>query len=708
MLVLLNWAHDRNFITYRQDFGETFVAHQQAAQLSETASRFGLLHVERSPTGSELVYTHNVNLGTLYFALLRIVGISSLRADTILVFPVFLASLLVAYAAVKALTKSPSIATIFLALMIVDFANVGAFAFNALRAWHYLALFSAVYGSYMMAFSNDRKSFFTSVAIVTLGAFLSFGCGYDFFLVVVLIAILVPTLLCHSKQLIKSIPVVLVIFSAPFLLRQIEVIYWMGVRTWYVDFYTTFAIKVPFASKLIRIPSTNEIDSMYAHAGLFRPPALPTSNWIGIWQTLSPLVKLAVLPNYGLIGCLLLVVLTVSAPLFIFGPWRNSQRSKAVLLVAAYTIGSAIGLLIFAPFSLHVYMKHDFPLLAAGVHLAEASALVILFEQASVSLKKGLRTWGVSLLLLGVLVSVNAVVVQILNARYSKELDFGWMSLLMPSGSSKALLKSDVIAAVMEPPEFHTDLNIADHARVVSPDIAPWLLAYRSGLLVDKPIVNTMSLAGKETLLIYAPGDGWCNLDAREPDLSGQDWILKLRGQLATKERKSDLVPYVILHPTEATHSGDILHLEFFLPPGPGDSYLTYSPRLQVSTPDGHVHEFMNLVDCVAAGIRGGSVSLLYNAKYRTLDAYFLPPQELLTGRSTRLGIRAILISGPIVLSTTTTNVVISDDAPSQASIVRLPEPTTKQMVTAFSWCPVVKESDVGVGYAVLEIKPRN
>jgi len=707
MVLLLFWGCDRNFVTYRQDFGETFVAHQQAAQLSKTASRFGLLHVERSPTGAELVYTHNVNLGTLYFAFLRIFGISSLRAQTIFVFPVFLASLAVAYAVVKDLSKSPAVATVFLALMILDFSNVGAFAFNALRAWHYLALFSAIYGSSLLAAGGSRKSSISATAIVAAGAFLSFGCGYDFFVIVILIATLTPVFLYHSKRLFKSIPIVLILFSVPFLLRQMEVIYWMGVRTWYVDFYTTIAIKVPFASRLIRIPGTNEIDSMYARAGLFRPPALPVSNWIDIWRTVSPLTELSILPNYGLVGCILLLGLIVTAPLFIFGPWRDSRSSNGIRLVSAYAIGSSAGLLAFAPFSLHVYMKHDFPLVAAAVHLAEALAVVMLFNIGTVALAK--RSWitGVSLLLLGAFVPVNAVLVQMINAKHSKELDFGWRSFLMSADATGAFQPGNIVAAVAEPPESHTDMDVENHARVIAPDLAPWVLAHRAGLLVDRPIVSGLPLAGKETILIYSPGDGWSNLDAREPDLSDQDWLIELWAHHASKPTTPRSTPYLILAPPAMSHPDDILHLEYFLPIAQGGSYTTYVPRLLVSTPDGKIHEFMNLIESVAAGKRGGSVSLLYNAKFRILDAYFLPPRELLAGRSTRLGIRCVLLTGSIALSSDTTTLVFSEDAPRRPSTAILPEPTTKQMVSVFNWCTLIKQSDVGVGYAIFEIGSR-
>jgi len=698
------WAHERGFITYRQDFGETLVAFDQARKLPQTASRFGLLHVELTSEGKELVYTHNVNLGTIYFLFLRLLNVTSLRAQTAAVLPVFILSLLVAYFSVKAASESVPIAQCFLGLMVLDFCNVGAFAFNALRAWHYLGLFMCIYGAHLLQ-TRQRKAVISLVFLV-LGAMVSFCCGYDFFVISAWVTLIFSVVFSQGRARFVNAVWIVFAFAVPFFLRQLEVIYWMGYRTWYVDFCMTFAIKVPFASRLVRIPGIDEINLIYERAGLYRPPALPTSSWAGIWQTLVPLTELSAIPNYGLMGCLLVALAAITAVFVALRQGWSSAGIRSFGLITVYFIGASLGLLAFAPFSFHVYIKHNFPLAGALIHLAEATWIVHFYRWATAAASMRLRIKQVLCYSMALLIIANAIVVQLRNSRHSKELDFGWLALLPSPTTTPNPTRPTALFAAMAPPESRSVLGLDGRAKIVSPDLAPWILAKECGLLAEDPLVSVSSPTQEQSTLIYAPGDGWCNMDAREPDLSNRDFLLSLSEHLYESLRREpediSVVPYIITGKPVPLHPKDILHMEFFLPDLPNDRYSDYKPELELVTSDGRRFIFLNLLDSIIEKQKGGAVSMLYNAKFRTLDVYFALPRQLIHGTDEKVRMRVTLRSKERVKTSDFVDVSYTFSAARCSVVPRLPEPTTYHLLEAFRRLPILKLSTVGVGYVEL------
>jgi hypothetical protein len=699
------WRHD--FITYRHDFGETFVAYSQARSIQSHFGHYGMLHVETSPSGAVKVYTHNVNIGTQYFFILRALGVTSLKAETILVFPVFLAGLLLSYGAIRRVSTSPSFALLFLLFMVLDFANVGAFAFNALRAWHYVGLFSCIYGIHLLAFPTAPKQTKLGLALLALGAFVSFGCGYDFFVIAGLVTILQTLFVPKWKSLLRATMLVIACFALPFCLRQFEIIYWLGIKTWSTDFYTTFAIKVPFASRFISIPSIAAIDRIYERAGLIRPPSYPTSDWTGIWGAAKSFTQLSIIPNYGLVGCcLVLAATTISFVALVVGR-RTFREIAGFNLVATYFVGAVAGLFIFAPFSLHVYMKHDFPLIAALIHLAEAVCVVGLMRSAaSATAYRPLLVYVAAVAAL--FVFANAGIVQWWDQHYSMELDLRWTRHVTPAQPARADGLPTTIAAVALPLESPPMIKIGHQARVIPPDHAPWILARASHLLVSAPLIDpSETIAGAETM-IYAPGDGWCNLDAREPDLTHRDWLIALLARLWDNRNPDQLGSEVsvqpILLPEGATHPGDIVHLKFLAVLPPDRMYQSFWPELMITDSHGIVHHFINLIDSVKRGETGGAASLLYNSRSQTVDVFFRAPPNLTLGDNATLSFRVALHSGPRTLFSAPAAVVYAQAAQRSAVQPILPEPTTSELLAAFSHYRTVEVSTDGVGYAVIQL----
>jgi hypothetical protein len=708
-LLLLFWGGQTDFMTYRQDIGETLVAYRQSENLRGTFSKYGMLHVETLPSGRAKVYTHNVNLGTYYFFFWRTLGIENRSLLTLTVLPIYLLSLLVAFLTVRRITESLAIAWVFLGLMTLDFANVGAFAFNALRAWHYLGLFGVLYGVHEIVSRPPATKPILGLVVTALSAMISFGCGYDFFVIAGACAGTYVVLASTWRRMAGAIFWLVICFFVPFFLRQLEVIYWMGLPAWSMDFYTTFAIKVPFASRVIHIPSVAEIDALYDQAGLLRPPAYPTSDLMGIWNTAEPLARLALFPSYGFLSCMLVVALGLAGltcSLF----FRKTELFRVSRLPAAYLFGASIGLFVFAPFSLHVYLKHNFPLVAGLVHLAVAVCIVLLLNLARKYLANGKRVAALLFFAGGSLFITNAVAVQIRNTYESKELDFRWVGSLAKLRGDQSGKSNSIVAAVMFPPESAAILENKVSVQTVAPDKAPWILARKAHRLVEHPLIDLPAGSEAVTTLLYAPGDGWCNLDAREPDLHHRDWLVSLwqglRNASSSQDRIAKVKPYVIAGPAGEIRPDDIVHLKFAFPVPTDLPTPRAVPQLEVRTENGDSFIFQNIIDDIGHPGLTGAVSLVYNAKFNTLDVYARLPHEVFKTLkpAATLDFRGMIYFGGILIRSEPVTVKFSSTIVHTQIIPILTEPTTGQLCSAFRQYKVIERSRTGVGYAIFDL----
>lgn len=697
---LLPWAVRNDFVTFRQDSGETFVAFRQSGRLRETFPRFGLLHVQADSTG-EKVYTHNVNLGTLYFFFLRSLGISERETLTLCVLPVYLAGLLLACLAVRKWSGSGAVAGFFLILMVLDFANVGAFAFNALRAWHYVALFGTLHalGRLLSPEPGQRRG--SSLLLLAFSATVAFGCGYDFFVIVGAVAGAVTLACFPRRQWLPMLGWLAGCFFLPFLLRQIEVAYWMGLRTWLTDFYYTFAIKVPFVTRLVHIPSVAEIDAIYARAGLMRPPAYPTSDWAGIWQTLEPLIRLAVIPRYGVIGCGLALLGTAA---FLVGACLRLSRFPLQLLrlPALYFIGICAGLLVFAPFSLHVYLKHDFPLVAALIHLTEAVALglaLALWRTKSGRMPVLHRT--AALAAFGFLAG-NTLAVTAGNSAHSKELDHAWIREVRQrtKESSDPAHPGLVASSFLFPAQARSVID-PDHLTLSRPDQVPWILAQAAGLLVQKPVLTVPDFPAP-AFALYAPTDGWCNLDAREPDLSHHDWLLR-RLHAASWAQSGPPALHLRSSSSSLLRPGDVIHVSYGTDAPsdwvPDDSELA----LMVTDSQGRTYEFKNIVDELPLAIPTGAAALTYNARFGSFEGYLRLPPERVGEVTGAFSIRGVIRYRGQSAQGDPVTVTFSPSAPPQNDpVILVPEPTVAQLRRAVPREAIAREGAVGAGFLLL------
>jgi hypothetical protein len=150
----------------------------------------------------------------------------------------------------------------------------------------------------------------------------------------------------------------------------------LGADYWAQDFIYSVAIKVPYADKFIQIPSLDEIDAYYRAHHVMRPPAQPGNVAWMIFFTFRHMVEHITIPRWGF------VTLGLTASCF-FASLLPVFR-KSVIVAASYRVilpmlvGPTIGLIVLSPFSLHVYFKHEFPLLAFPLLSAKSLILYIL------------------------------------------------------------------------------------------------------------------------------------------------------------------------------------------------------------------------------------------------------------------------------------------------------------------------------------------
>jgi len=256
---------------------------------------------------------------------------------------------------------------------------VGAFAFNALRAWHTLGFFAVTYHSIQIA-SGSRLS--RQKVGLGCGAFIAFGCGYDFWVICLFVALTILVFFSDNlrlRNLLMRASLISLFFGLPFAVRQLHIAYFLGFTYWYHDFIYSVAIKVPYATKLISIPSIEEIDAYYRSQGVLRPPALPTSSVQEIFFTLRHMVTAVTLPRWGWLTLLTYLCVLGAGLGAILGPLRSSRIGAfGAALLLPLSIGVALGLALVAPFSLHVYFKHEFPLISFLLLLAKGIVLYAL------------------------------------------------------------------------------------------------------------------------------------------------------------------------------------------------------------------------------------------------------------------------------------------------------------------------------------------
>ena len=513
------------FLLCDMECGETLLAVRAAEQYAQFGVRYGLLENLGSIT-EPVLYTHSVNIGSLSFVALEALGIHAFSAKIFLPLAVYCLGLLYVFLAVRKVAESPAAALIALCLFAGTYWGMSAFALNALRAWHLLAFFMIVFHCASLARSEWRAP---NLIGLLLGASVAFGCGYDYWIICGAVGVSVAAANMSQWRLSHVLAVFLtiaVLFAVPFGLRQAQIIYAMGLEYWLTDLKYSVAIKIPYAADVIRIPSLTEIDSWYKSQRVIRPPASPSNDPMQMLRTLQAMVQHVAIPRWGWLALLVLggavaagVLGLACRRISLAGPGLALCSRAIVPVVAGVTFGVAL----LAPFTLHVYFKHEFPLIGFAILLAKAAALVALFELVKLRWRK-LAT-AASLGILAVL--ADHALVAYNNSQYGLYPNFGWAAFMRAHPNARYELCA---FTGLDPGSVPTLEKILGIEGIVSS--------------VHQPPCETQVIRrlrnGEADYVIYQPATMVVDLDAAVPTCSERDWLSRL---LANRRSQVAAVP---------------------------------------------------------------------------------------------------------------------------------------------------------------------
>lgn len=399
--------------------GESLLAVRSAVIYRNDGPSFGLL--ENMGTLAEPnLYTHNVNLGGFFLIGAQILGVPD-RYFFVAASLIFAVGLWYVYATFAYFIKRELAALIALVVFASTYWGLGAFGLNPLRAWHLVAFF-AVFLHTSRIVSGSRTA--GEILGLIFGALAAFGCGYDFWLICGCTAVTIVGLSpdCRWRKKIQIGLIVGVIFAVPFILRQIHVAMVLGSDYWVQDFIYSFAIKVPYADRFVHIPPLEEIDAYYKAQNVMRPPAQPGNPAWMILFTLRHMVEHITVPRWGLLslGLTCFCFLVSLSPLFRTNPVVNLSYR----IVLPMLLGPAIGLAALSPFALHVYFKHEMPLLAFPI-LASKALIIYFLARLLIAVRRNKFWWGTVAVCMSVIV-LDAALVHWNNRNHSEYPTFGW------------------------------------------------------------------------------------------------------------------------------------------------------------------------------------------------------------------------------------------------------------------------------------------
>lgn len=461
------YASANNHIACYKDCGETFIAGHQAHNFQIYGFKYLLLedHATSSSEDSHpFLYTHNVNIANIVWSALEYFGFEKFSEKQITTILIFIAGMIYAFLATRYLTGSGFLAATFVFLLCTDINQVLGFSMNALRVWHFPILFGIIYHVCQFTCKPHRNTI-TNIFALFILSFCAFGIGYDFLALIIAFTIISMALYQGRDALswisARRLGFVLGVYLVWPVLRQFQVAYVMGAEYWFRDFYYSAVIKVPLLSKTLPLPSASEITQFYADNNILRPPASPSNSLGDIAWLFIDLMYNVTLPSNGFItllisaGILTLVLFRVArTPSAILkgearqliqqqysknsdGPfhrWVNNNEADRQLIqrfsifFLILVLGVFLGLIVFAPLSLHIYLKHQFPLVAAPILLAKAFVIVLVLRFAWRAHRIVYQSALVSVISLFILVDHGIV-----SARSTSNLtetDFSWIDFV--------------------------------------------------------------------------------------------------------------------------------------------------------------------------------------------------------------------------------------------------------------------------------------
>src|SRR5262249_28927251 len=153
---------------------------------------------------------------------------------------------------------------------------------TGIRNWHWVALFGS---GYHLARALERYPRRWSWHLLGFFAFASIGfmIGYDFIAMQGLfclgVALLVSGFSLRPRGLsLVRFGTVAAGFILPFVLRQLQILGYLGLDFWWHDLYYSAVIKTSFLNRWFPLEDLGTIDDWYIQQHILRPAASPETN----------------------------------------------------------------------------------------------------------------------------------------------------------------------------------------------------------------------------------------------------------------------------------------------------------------------------------------------------------------------------------------------------------------------------------------------
>ncbi|MHB8808359.1 MAG: hypothetical protein ACYC59_12400, partial [Anaerolineaceae bacterium] len=437
------------------DCGETFDSLQYVSNYQIYGLKYGLvqdLATSPNPDAHPYFYTHNANIAGYFFTLLEIIGLNQLWAKQFFTILIFGLGLFYIFRTVSLYSSSKLAGFVILFLFCTEYEHVLAYGLNSLRAFHWLAIFGLLFHfkNIQLARKISNRPI-SDYLFFSLFAIISFCLGYDFWIICIFIIFWLILFQIKrplfSKANLSLVAIVAFTFLIPFVLRQIQVIAGLGFDFWAKDFYFSAAIKVSYLKDFLPIPSIEQIDQFYVQYNVLRPPASQSQSVSQILITLRDMFVNITGPSFGIITttlgmliCSVAIIVTIIVNLPLRGSLHKLERilqiqetlfnfEGIVELVAGLSLGIIFGLSFFAPLSFHIYLKHQFPLIAVLFLLPKAIIITIGIQLLLNSKKQGTYFSAKSTILVIILFCIitDTLIVQYRNISEKKPMDLSWI-----------------------------------------------------------------------------------------------------------------------------------------------------------------------------------------------------------------------------------------------------------------------------------------
>jgi hypothetical protein len=440
------------FVPCAADCGETFDAIQYAVKYRLYGFRYLLVQdmsTSAAPERFPLFYTHNVNVGGIGFAVLEALGVTPLWAKQLMTLLGFGAGLVYVFRATAYHTRSVMVGALVVSCFAADYHHVLSFGLNALRAWHWLAIFGLLF--HVARYVRESASRARDRAAIVLLAGLSFGIGYDFWAVCLAMSLLMSVTAAPGRRFAlgpwRIAGWIGVAFGLPVLLRQVQIAAVLGPAFWAADLYYSAVIKVSLLSRILPFPGMEEVERLYERFDVLRPPAgiarsvgdiLEMLRYMIRWDLLPTLGAVAAVISLGVIG--LGIVLTLvrrfappRALIHVLASIGLRGRNRRVIvggsnLITALALGAAAGLAVFAPLSFHIYLKHQFPLVAGPVLIVKGFVLAWAVRELGRSGRRWI--WRMGPVIVAGALAIDHAIVQAEDWKARPAVDMSWIGAI--------------------------------------------------------------------------------------------------------------------------------------------------------------------------------------------------------------------------------------------------------------------------------------